>query len=292
MNEENKEKLLNLLADQALFGLSDEETAELENLKQEFPEFQNENSFEFTAAAINLSSLEVNDPLPAHLQTRILNDAEEFFAPAEKTQKSFNTEPEKAVSLKAAPVTVSYENESKIPWWSWLGWGVAALAAIALAVNLWQTRVQPQNEEIAKTPATVQTPKPEFSAEQKRQQMLASANDMMQASWTSPDPKNPKQISGDVVWSNSEQKGYIRFRGLPVNDPNKETYQLWIFDENQSDKYPIDGGVFNVSENGEIVMPIDAKINVKNPKMFAVTMEKPGGVVVSDRQKLVVIAKV
>ena len=52
------------------------------------------------------------------------------------------------------------------------------------------------------------------------------------------------------------------------------------------------GKVLQSIDNEEIIIPIDAKINVKKPKMFAVTVEKPGGVVVSDRQKLVAIAKV
>lgn len=294
MNKENKEKLLNLLADQSLFGLSEAENTELEKLKREFPEFQNDDSFEFAAAAINISNLEINQPLPAHLQTRILNDAEEFFASSEESQNAVSIKPEQTASAKAAPVNVLFENEpKKLPWWSWLGWGAAALAAIALAVNLWQTSVQPKTE-IVKNPETIQTPTPEPSAEQKRRQLLASsAGDIVRASWTEPDSKNAKQISGDIVWSSAEQKGYMRFRGLPANDPNKETYQLWIFDENQSEKYPIDGGVFDVSDkSGEVVVPIDPAIKVKKPTMFAVTKEKPGGVVVSDRRNMVAVAKV
>jgi anti-sigma-K factor RskA len=83
----------------------------------------------------------------------------------------------------------------------------------------------------------------------------------------------------------------MRFRGLPANDPKRETYQLWIFDETQDEKTPIDGGTFNVNDNGEVVIPIDARLAARNPKMFAVTVEKPGGVVVSKREKIVAIAK-
>lgn len=293
MNE-NKEKLLNLLADQTLFGLSDTEAAELKKLKQEFPEFQDDNSFELAAAAINLSNLEIKIALPAHLQARILEDADTFFAAAENKQEVFEFEPKPEISARSrvfSNLTENLTEEVKVPWWGWLGWGAAALACVALAFNLWLTRVQPK-PEIAKNPETIQTPTPELTVGQKRRQLLASAADVIQTSWTEPNAKGSTQISGDVVWSNSAQKGYVRFRGLPANDPNKETYQLWIIDENQPDKYPVDGGVFDISENGEVVIPIDAKINVKKPKMFAVTMEKPGGVVVSNRRKLVAIAKI
>lgn len=81
-------------------------------------------------------------------------------------------------------------------------------------------------------------------------------------------------------------------RGLPKNNADASTYQLWIFEENQGDKTPIDGGTFNVSSDGTVVIPIDAKLAAKNPSMFAVTVEKPGGVVVSKREKVAALAKV
>jgi hypothetical protein len=282
--EDRKEKMLNLLADQALFGLSEAESAELEQLKKEFPELAADNSFELAASAINLTNLDASERLPAHLQAKIMDSAEEFFAPKQKTQNVLNFEQ----SQQAAEDVI--ETKPAIPWWSWLGWGLAAAACIALAVNLWITRSQPQ--QIVQNPPPTQTPTPQPNPRQERERLLATANDLVKTTWAEPDPKNAKQISGDIVWSNAEQKGFLRFQGLPANDPNKETYQLWIFDENQSDKYPIDGGIFDVAESGEVIVPIDPKIVVKKPKMFAVTVEKPGGVVVSDQQRLVAIAKI
>lgn len=289
MNE-NKEKLLNLLADQTLFGLSETETAELENLRREFPEFQNDNSFELAAAMVNLSNLEINQTLPNHLQARILDAADSFFATTENKQEVFEFAPKQEISAQGG-VFSNLTEEVKVPWWSWFGWGVAALACVALAFSLWLNKTS-SKPEIAKNPETTQTPAPELTVEQKRRQLLASATDVVQTSWTEPNAKGSTQISGDVVWSDTAQKGYMRFHGLPANDRSKETYQLWIIDENQPDKYPVDGGVFDVAENGDVIIPIDAKINVKKPKMFAVTIEKPGGVVVSNREKLIAIAKV
>jgi anti-sigma-K factor RskA len=95
-----------------------------------------------------------------------------------------------------------------------------------------------------------------------------------------------------VVWSDEKQAGYMRFRGLPANDPTKQTYQLWIFDETQDPKTPIDGGTFDVNADGEVIIPINAKLKARKPAMFAVTVEKPGGVVVSDRKNIVALAKV
>jgi hypothetical protein len=163
---------------------------------------------------------------------------------------------------------------------------------VALAANLWLTRL-PQQQTIVQTPPAAETPAPPpLTAEQQRAQLLASVRDLVQTSWTEANPKKPVNVSGDIVWSNAEQKGYLRFRGLPPNDPNRETYQLWIFDETQDEKTPIDGGVFDVNREGEIIVPINAKLQVKKPKMFAVTAEKPGGVVVSKQGKVMAIAKV
>ena len=85
----------------------------------------------------------------------------------------------------------------------------------------------------------------------------------------------------------------MTFRALAANDPAKNQYQLWIFDGGRDERYPVDGGVFDVgASQGEVVIPISAKVRVHDPKMFAVTVEKPGGVVVSKRERVVVAAKV
>ena len=84
----------------------------------------------------------------------------------------------------------------------------------------------------------------------------------------------------------------MTFRGLAKNDPTHIQYQLWIFDKTRDDKYPVDGGVFDVdSESGDVVVPIKATLPVNTPTLFAITVEKPGGVVVSKREHLVLTAK-
>jgi hypothetical protein len=80
----------------------------------------------------------------------------------------------------------------------------------------------------------------------------------------------------------------LRVQGLAANDPAREQYQFWIFDEAQ--EHPIDGGVFDVTA-GETLVLIDAKLRVQKPTLFAVTREKPGGVVVSDQKRIVLVAK-
>jgi hypothetical protein len=46
-----------------------------------------------------------------------------------------------------------------------------------------------------------------------------------------------------------------------------------------------------VTSTGEVVVPIAAKLHVDHATLFAVTVERPGGVVVSKRERVVVTAK-
>ncbi len=292
MKDLRKERLLELLADQTIFGLSEEEIMELGRLKNQFPDWEDDVSLELTAAMIGLSDLDTDDMLPANLRAKIFTDADVFFSTNKESQEILNSAP-KANKTVGSLATESGGNiievKTKQPFWQWLGWGIAAAACVALVINLWLTRTQKQ-PEIAANSETVQTPKPELSVAQKREQLLALADDAVQVSFAN--PKNEQEVLGDVVWSNSNQKGFVRVRGLPANDAAKETYQLWIVDENQDPKTPLSGGVFNVPSTGEVIVPIDAQLIVKKPKMIAVTKEKPGGVVVSKPDRIVAVAKI
>jgi hypothetical protein len=124
-----------------------------------------------------------------------------------------------------------------------------------------------------------------------REQLLASTPDLIRVDWAA-GPTPVPGAKGDIAWSNSEQRGFLRFQGMKVNDPSVEQYQLWIFDRNQDEKTPVDGGVFDIPSTGEVVVPIRPSLRVREPYLFAVTIEKPGGVVVSDRRRLPLLAAV
>ena len=52
----------------------------------------------------------------------------------------------------------------------------------------------------------------------------------------------------------------------------------------------VDGGVFDMPQAAtELVIPIHAALPVLSAKAFAVTVEKPGGVVVSGREHVVAL---
>ena len=268
MNEKDRELLLDLLTRQATEGLGSAEARQLAAL-----EGSDDDSFDLAAAAVLLSEFGATEPLPGHLRSKIAADASEIVGA------------NAADAVPDPPRTVG----RRTPLFSWLGWAVAAAAVLALGINLSMTRFGVA--EIARNPPPTATPTPMTPAEA-HDKMMAEPG-MTVAKWA-PAAKTGEManVSGDVVWSDRQQKGYVMLRGLPKNDADASTYQLWIFEENQGDKTPIDGGTFNITSDGTVFLPIDAKLAAKNPSMFAVTVEKPGGVVISKREKVAARAKV
>jgi anti-sigma-K factor RskA len=102
-------------------------------------------------------------------------------------------------------------------------------------------------------------------------------------------PAEQRLVSGDVVWNDELEQGYLRFVGLKPNDPNVEQYQIWVIDERGMEQ-KVSGGVFNANVDGEIVVPITPSLDVRKVALFAVTVEKPGGTVVPDLSRRVVVA--
>jgi predicted Rdx family selenoprotein len=129
------------------------------------------------------------------------------------------------------------------------------------------------------------------SLAQARDALKRQASDLIEVAWAPGTSPFKEKVAGDVVWSNLGQNGFMRFVGMPVNDPTVEQYQLWIIDP-ERDKEPIDGGVFDITSTDECLVEINAKLRVNRPVAFAVTIEKPGGVVVSTQERLPLLASV
>ncbi len=286
MSELNKERLLDLLTDQVLFGLNTEEAAELSSLRRLYPEITADNSLELTASAIGLNSLYDLEPMPDNLQRKILADADLYFSNEEKSAKVLRFQPQlREVKTEniAEEIQQTFEFEPKRPFMQWLGWAFAGFASIALAFSLWANMQKPNEVFVYQEPNAL-------TITEQYDKFMASAKDVKRTAFAN--AKNDKESYGEIIWSEAEQKGFMKLKGLPVNDTSKEAYQVWIFDENQNPKTPIDGGVFDVASSGEVLIPINPKLKFKNPKMFAITAEKPGGVVVSPLSKVMALGKV
>lgn len=265
---QSDDRLLQLLADRATEGLDAQTTNELSELLVLSPQYD-ASYLEPAAAALDLAmSHSPTEPLPTSLHARILADAERFFADQPHQQ------------FAQAPDVVSSPREFKIDHaggkagqrFSRAGWYLAA-ASLGLAIAGWW-------QVLSISRPSAPHPQEQYA------EFVRNTDDVVQASWTGKEP-GYENVSGDVIWSDSNQRGFMRLVGLPPNDPESAQYQLWVVDPNR-DSHPVDGGVFDVSTLDEVIIPIDAKLQVNQPKVFAITLEKPGGVVVSGGPLLVV----
>ncbi len=208
--------------------------------------------FERAAAAIHLALVGPEEPLDDLQRQRLVNAVRSAIA-----------------RPRPLPVPRSLPPARR----AWGGW-LAAAACLLLALVGWWPRLAP-------------APAPEVAA------APALPEGELTLPWQATEDPAAAGAAGQVVWSGSEQAGYMRIRGLEANDPGLFQYQLWIFDRGRDERYPVDGGVFDMPAGAdEAIVPIDAKIEVGEPYLFAVTVEKPGGVVVSDRERIVLLAQV
>jgi hypothetical protein len=206
------------------------------------PDTRDDFSFDWAAAALDLPYIPAEDE-PLPARLRARVEADAVEWLARSTGVSMTGSGREA--RHAEPV--SSDIASRVTAYRWLPW-LAAAAGLVLAIIAWWPSRAPS---------------------------VLAWNDVAQAG-----------VTGDVMWNNRAQQGYLRLRGLAVNDPTAMQYQLWIFDKGRgaySTKTAVDGGVFDVdTATGDVIVPIDAKLEIFEPTLFAVTTEPPGGVVVHE----------
>jgi hypothetical protein len=261
------EAMLDLLIKQVTEGLSPEEQRELDVLDNEIASAY-ARDLEHAAAAISVAGSAQPEPMPPDLRARV--EAQLRAAVMATAAGEGGREASSAVRpIVAAPRA---RTRSTAGWW-------AAAACLVLAVLGWLHSPLVQGPSTAPTPA------------QQREALLASPGAQHIQLETTAEPA-AAGAKVDVVWDPHSQRGFVRFVGLKPNDPSQHQYQLWIFDGDRDQRYPVDGGVFNVPPNtDEGVVPIRAPLAVHAAKAFAVTIEQSGGVVVSGREHVVAIGK-
>lgn len=300
-----RERVFQLQVDQATVGLSAAERLELEAALTRDPGLDDP-SLELAAASIDLACLGEVEPLPKSLRSTLCRQADDFVISRQRFAKVTPI----ASRREASRVVVSSPSRDRrrrgtrstlLPW-------LVAAAATLIAVIGW---LRPADESpVADAPTSVSSnvvlaagdpdsgsrPGVERAAEAgsdaaERRETLAASPSALHLSWAATEDPAARGASGDLVWNNERQEGFMRFAGLAPNDPAETRYQLWIFDATRDDRFPVDGGLFDVPESGEVVVPIDARLRVGEPVLFAVTIEKPEGVVVSNRERVVVLAQ-
>lgn len=268
---------LELAVLRATEGLAPEQE---QRLRESVDEFDLE-EFEQAVAAIHLGAMgDVGavDPMPAAMAQRMERVGRELVS----AQAAASLTPV-APSAASAPSSPAGPQPSAGGWATWGGW--LAAAALLLVFGLRQNAGTPG-------PPIQSVVEPALDVAAQRGRLIEGSSDIVNVAWTPTEDVAAQGATGDVVWSVAKQEGYMRFEGLEANDPQVQQYQLWIFDQTRADweAKPVDGGVFDVTAGGSLVVPIDAKLAVGDPVLFAVTVEVPGGVVVSERERIVLTA--
>ena len=229
------------------------------------PRCQSDLSLELTAAALEAEFQDTDGvDLPPGLLEELEKGTVDFVV--EKPSKEVE---EKVVEMPLWQKILS----GKEPAW--------AIAAIFAILFLAQTFVGDPSTSTP-GPTTIQV-----SPEEASKTLVAEVKDLIRTSFEG--GGDYKGMSGEVVWSDERQEGYMFLTDLPVNDPKSKQYQLWIVDPTRDEK-PVDGGVFDIaSAEGTTVIPIRNPLLIRDPKAFVITLEQPGGVVVS-KQEVVVAA--
>lgn len=264
-------RVLELLADQAAAGLNDAEARELESLLNSMGGLRDD-SFQSAAAALHASAAPAS-AIPARLRASLESAGARWAGTHADQPLPFRSGTSKA---------------SSGGWQARFGW-LAAAACLGLAVIGWWPRLFPP--PAAPLPVAV-------SDADRYQDFLKNANDVVRVNWA-PWGENAQMqgVQGEVIWSQERQEGYVRIRGLPVNDSQVEQYQLWVVDTSLGEPLkgpPIPAGVFNVGDSSsEIIIPLNPAVRVGSTFGFGMTKERQGGAPqpTIDRAQLIAIPK-
>ncbi len=270
-NEIEDERLGELLMQRATGALSAPEADALAQAVAKLPPGEVarwERAAAELAAAFAAADPAMREPMPIALADRIISNGEAIV----------RSQP-RVTPLGVAPMIVPRSNAL-----AWTGW-LAAAAALALWIASPRTTERPSGS-VAIAPVPIPTPS------QLRDSLLTADSAVERLAWTATKDSSALGASGDVVWSGRAQRGVMRIAGLHANDRTQWQYQLWIFDKTRDQKYPVDGGVFDMpAGKSEVYVPIDARVPVGDAVMFAVTVEHAGGVVVSTRERIALLAQ-
>lgn len=256
-----RERAEDLLISRALGTLDRDEEIELDALLDLDPSLDDDH-YELVAASLDLALDGQEASVPADLRAKLEHDSAVYFG----------------VRNQAGPKVVPLRPRatSRRDGWVWQGLAVAAVLVLMVWIG---TSVRPGASNV--------------DGNQLYDRVVAAA-DLVRWDWAgTEDPAvQPAEVSGDVVWSSDAQQGVMKIGGLAANDPGASQYQLWIFDRTRDERFPVDGGVFDVPAGAEeIFVPIQAKLDVDTPYLFAITVEEPGGVVVSSRERIAFVAQ-
>ena len=262
MVNKNKEEqtLMELLALSALEHLSFEDEQKLAQLLAKYPEFTKDEFTKTTAlsqTSFYLKDDTANETLPNEVRKKII--------------QSYDSKFNENNNVPVFTLNRLFKSLLKPKY----AWSITFMLVVGLSYSMIMFKTYESNHRYLPL---------------KRMVLQNTAEDLLQYPWYAR-TSDLTLIKGNVIWSNNKQKGFITISGMPINDSSQNQYQIWIVDPI---KYlnPVDGGVFDITTvEKDVIIPINPKLPVSNARGFAITLEQPGGVVVSSQPLLLTAPK-
>ncbi|HFD31595.1 MAG TPA: anti-sigma factor [Gammaproteobacteria bacterium] len=157
-------------------------------------------------------------------------------------------------------------NKKRLPLWFWILISfLTALGVVSFALYLikyTQLTIAAQKDQ---TPLILQ------------RNILLQQSDILQSNWLKTLNPLAKKIQGDLIWSNQQQKGFMRFANLPKLSSG-QIYHLWVYDLEQDLKKPISATQFQSEPHAkkEFLVEIVPEKIVKKPYKFILNLETEG----------------
>lgn len=277
-------QLAELLIDRATVGLTDDEHSELQRLLDSAA-IADDFSFEAIVALLQESSEPVNmKPLPDHIRSRVLIDAERVVSSSDQEINAGdgtdvdvdNRLLHRLGSEQQSEKTFGQQRWSRREMFAWL----AAAASLLVAGFLWLG-----SDDINTTGLISRS-------DQGRWDKFVAAADpenLFEVQLATGNHESGSQAKGTVLWNQQSKRGVIKLSGLATNDPDQQQYQLWVIDRVRGIEDRPNAGVFDITQTGENIFEFRSDLKVFDPQGFAVTVEKPGGVNKSDLSKIALV---
>lgn len=215
-----------------------------------------------------LSDLE--ESLPENLSPDELDQLVESLAYAETDLVEPRMELRDKVLQNLLPQVEREDGREKLRNSIWLPWA-AVLVAGGLAILLWV-----QKEE-ATGLAELQMQKIEALTSEVT--ILREKRELDRLKIVAMQSEQSADYFGAAVWDAGAEEGILKVAQIPKLDPDKD-YQLWIVDP--AYETPVDGGVFQVDQNGAATIVFKPRQTVEKATAFAVSLERKGGVPVAE----------
>ena len=266
-NSKNNERLVELLIDRATVGLSAAEDAELSRLLAE-ESIDDDYSFDYIAHLLlesegtkqTTGDESEMKSLPDHIRSQVVDTAEQHL-------------PEKSLVLSSGSQPMHRNRREILAWF-------AAAACLAIAAFAWSGSTEQSRTDLIAMASADELDKFIRSSEE---------DDLVEVDLKQGTDSVASGASGKVFWNRKTKRGFVRIDGLSVNDSAKEQYQLWIIDKERGIEDRPNAGVFDISSDGMNVFTFSSDLEVFQAQGFAVTVEKPGGVAVSDLSRIALV---